>query len=281
MTDAAISLALLGAVALTGVAYGIRVATRGQLRSERIERGGTSMLLGRDAQEMGYFALQPLARGCVRLGVSANAITAVSLALGAASGVAVGFGHFGLAALLATLSVLGDALDGLVARAMGTASDAGETFDAAVDRYVEFFTFAGLCVYFAGSPAALALTLAALVGSFMVSYSTAKAEALQVEPPRGAMRRAERAVYLTVGIGFVPIAGWVAARLGAPSWLGDLPILLALGLVGGVGNVSAVRRLREIARLVSDRRPAPAEVVATAGPTPAHAEPAAVSSLAR
>jgi hypothetical protein len=37
------------------------------------------------------------------------------------------------------------------------------------------------------------IALGAIAGSFMVSYSTAKAEALSVEAPRGSMRRSERA----------------------------------------------------------------------------------------
>ncbi len=87
----------------------------------------------------------------------------------------------------------------------------------------------------------------------MVSYGTAKAEALGVESPRGAMRRVERAVYLDAGVLFVPIAGALAARFGLPAWVEHVPVLLALGLVGAVGNVSAVRRLLAVARAVAAR----------------------------
>jgi phosphatidylglycerophosphate synthase len=275
MSDLAISLALLCLVACAAAAYGLRVLTKGPARSERIERGGSSVFLGRDAQEAGYFALQPVARACVQWGVSANTITFLSLILGAGAGVAIGFGRPGLAGLLATLSALGDGLDGLVARQSGTASDAGETFDAAVDRYVEFFFFAGLAYYFRSSPWALGVVLAALVGSFMVSYATAKAEALRVEAPRGSMRRAERAVYLTLGVGLVPLAGYLAARLGEPAWLADAPLLAALAVVGVVANASAVRRLRHVARAVQGPAPRPAPTT----PRKSHPEVEAQRSL--
>ena len=151
------------------------------------------------------------------------------------------------------VATLGDALDGIVARQTGTASDAGEVFDAAVDRYQEFFFLGGLAVYFRADMLALILTLLAVLGSFMVSYGTAKAEALGVESPRGAMRRVERAVYLDAGVVFVPIAGALAARFDLASWVEHTPILLALALVGGVGNVSAVRRLYAVAQAAAAR----------------------------
>ena len=86
----------------------------------------------------------------------------------------------------------------------------------------------------------------------MVSYSTAKAEALGVPAPRGAMRRQERAVYLVVGVALVPDRGARCARATA------LPLVARArcrsspcsALVAIVGNVSAVRRLRAIAESV-------------------------------
>ena len=86
----------------------------------------------------------------------------------------------------------------------------------------------------------------------MVSYSTAKAEALGVPAPRGAMRRQERAVYLVVGVGLVPVAAAACARMGLPLGSRALPLLAVLGLVAVVGNVSAVRRLRAIAEAVRE-----------------------------
>jgi phosphatidylglycerophosphate synthase len=136
-------------------------------------------------------------------------------------------------------------------------SDVGELFDAAVDRYVEYLLLAGLAVYFRHSPAATVICLGAILGSFMVSYTTAKAEALGVAPPKGAMRRAERAVYMTSGCAAAPL--WQLVVPGAPNFatlsLGrELPVELAMLVVAVVANVSAVRRMFRIAELIRAKK---------------------------
>ncbi|MBK6532465.1 MAG: GtrA family protein [Deltaproteobacteria bacterium] len=153
------------------------------------------------------------------------------------------------------MATLGDALDGMVARATGVASDAGEVLDAAVDRYQEFAFLAGLAVYYRANTAWLLLTLAALLGSVMTSYVTAKAEALQTEVPRGAMRRPERALYLTLGAILTPVA--TALSGGHDPWISHSPMLLALASVAVVANLSAARRLVALMRSLADRRPTP------------------------
>lgn len=250
--DLAVSLVLLGGCAVLGLAYGVRVARAGAAHYTRVDQAGSSALLGKGAMEMAYWTLQPIARACVRAKVSANAVTLTSLALAACAGVALAYGRFGIAAGLAAVSSLGDALDGLVARMSKTASDSGEMLDAAVDRYGEFFYFSGLAVFYRESAPALLLVLASIIGSFMVSYATARAEALGVIPPRGAMRRAERAFYLTLGAGLVPCYAAAAIQLGFATSF-DMPLLAALALVALVANVSAVRRLLSIARLAREK----------------------------
>jgi phosphatidylglycerophosphate synthase len=193
-----------------------------------------------------YWALMPLGKALVRRGVSANMVTATSLVLGVFTGIAFSFGHFGVGAALSALSALGDALDGLVARESGTASDAGETFDAAVDRYNEFFALGGLAIFYRSNGWLMAAVLLALLGSFMVSYSTAKAEALHIEPPRGAMRRPERAVYLTLGAALTPFTSMLVVK-GFSLGYQDAPMIAAVVLIGIAANVSAVRRIRHVA----------------------------------
>jgi phosphatidylglycerophosphate synthase len=248
--DLASAVALVLTPVLVGAAYLVRVALRGRAASARVEREGQSALLAKGVMEMFHWAIAPAGALCVRLGISANAVTFASLALGLAAGVAVAAGHLGVGALLAALCAVGDALDGVVARASKKASDAGEVLDAAVDRYTELALLGGLAVYLRDPLPLLVLTLLAICASFMVSYSTAKAEALGVTPPRGSMRRSERAVLLVVGTALVPFAALLGARLH------DAPIVLSLVLVALVGNVSAVRRLAAIARAVDAKEAA-------------------------
>ncbi|HTR51396.1 MAG TPA: CDP-alcohol phosphatidyltransferase family protein [Kofleriaceae bacterium] len=227
---------LAGLCALAGVAYAVRVAMRGVARSERVGRIGGTMMVGQEIMDWTYWSVEPIVRGLVAMGVTANGLTWSALVLGLGAGVALGFDMFGLAALLATCSTIGDILDGQVARLTKTGSMRGELLDAAIDRYTEFAFLAGLAFHYRESPAELGLVLAALLACFMVSYASAKAEALQVEPPRGLMRRHERAVYLITGVAFASLFG--------------LPILVtaALAIVAVVGNVAAILRLVRIGR---------------------------------
>jgi CDP-diacylglycerol--glycerol-3-phosphate 3-phosphatidyltransferase len=253
--DLVCSLALLGLLFAAALGYGARTLLHGRAHYRRVEKDGGSALLGEGTMSAGYWALQPVGNALARAGVTPDAISYASLLLGLAAAVALAMGHFGVAAALVALATLGDALDGMVARATGVASDAGEVLDAAVDRYQEFAFLAGLAVCYRADVRWMLLCLAALLGSVMTSYVTAKAEALSTEVPRGAMRRPERALYLTLGAALTPIAS--ALDAGRDPWISHSPMLLALVSVAVVANLSSVRRLGSLMRSLSDRRPTP------------------------
>lgn len=246
----------LFAAALTALAlttYGVRLLVRGAASSDRTAKVQATALLGRGLIEMGFWALTPLARGCVSLGITANGLTWASMAVAAGSGWALATGRFGLATLLMMLSTMGDVLDGQVARATGKSSDAGEVLDASVDRYGEFAMVGGMIYFYRLDAIPMLIAMGALLASFMVSYSTAKAEALQVPPPRGPMRRHERGVYMIVGAFVSSVAGGaIAARW--PQLPAGLPILAALTVIATIGNYSAVLRLTRTAGLLRARQ---------------------------
>jgi phosphatidylglycerophosphate synthase len=249
MVDLVCALLLYAFILSVVVAYVALFVVGRRASNARLEGHG-GVMLGRGAMEATYVLFRPLVRVLLALRVMPNTVTAFSLVPALLSGAALARGHFGLGALLATASAFCDMLDGILARHLRTTSDLGELFDAAVDRYVEFFLLAGLVFYFRDTPLMQILTLGAILGSFMVSYATAKAEALGVAPPKGAMRRAERAVYLIFGCAFVPLAGvlWPSVTRGSPVYLcREIPIELAILVVATVTNVSAVRRLFRIA----------------------------------
>lgn len=252
-SDCFSSMALVTVLILASLAYGVRMVVRGRAHFDRVERQRGSALLGKGVMEFGYWSLQPVVRCLVFLHVSPNMLSWSSLILGGAAGTCLAYGHFGHAAALATLSALLDALDGNVARATGQASDAGEVLDACVDRYVEFLFLAGLVVYYREIPALQLIALAALLGSFMVSYSTAKAEALHVAPPPGVMRRPERAVYLILGAGLSPFPLPGLARLFPLPADAGYPMVVALVLVGVLSNLSAIGRFYAIFSAIRQR----------------------------
>ncbi len=227
----------LGALcAVTALAYAVRLATGAAVSNDRVERIGGTVLLGKGVMNWTYWAVAPVVRALVALHVSANALTWSALALGFGAGAALASGWFGLACLLATISTIADILDGQVARLTNTGSDRGELLDAAVDRYTEMAYTAGLVIFFRDSVPFILLALAALAACVMISYATAKAEALRIPPPRGLMRRHERAAYLITGAGLSSLVG------------DPLPQLLGLAVVALVGNAAAILRFARISR---------------------------------
>jgi CDP-diacylglycerol--glycerol-3-phosphate 3-phosphatidyltransferase len=252
MREVAYSISMLLAAVALAVAYGLRARRKGRARYDRTDAATGSPMLSRKAFEAGYWALQPLCNFCVMLGISANAITWASLGFGIGAAVAVALGHFGVGAVFALASVLCDAIDGFVARKTGTSSDAGEVFDASIDRWNDFLLIAGLVFFYRDEAIAMLLALFAMAGSFMVSYATAKAEAMQVKAPSGAMRRPERSAYLITGLVLSPLS----IRFIEPGFTHPnrgLPIIFALGVIALVSNVSAIRRFMSIAQALKER----------------------------
>jgi phosphatidylglycerophosphate synthase len=247
------TLVLLGMVAVLTAAYAIRLLVKGRAQFARVDKQGGSALLSKGLMEMAYWWLQPIGKFLVACGVTPNMISWASLVFGLLAGVCLAFGHFGFGGAFALVSGFLDSLDGMVARMTGLSSDAGEVLDATVDRYAEGFFISGLIVYYRDIPVLQILALLALMGSFMVSYSSAKAEALHVDPPKGSMRRPERAVYLTLGAILSPItiAEWEYVR-DYPIAIG-FPMVIALGLIAVLANASAIERMAAIAKEMRKR----------------------------
>jgi phosphatidylglycerophosphate synthase len=244
-----------GFVALAG-AYMLRVALQGVARYERIDQVGGSILLSKRVMEMGYWGLQGIARGCVAVGLTPNRITGLTMAAAGLAAVAAALGHFGVALVALLVGTLGDSLDGLVARMSNQMSRGGALFDAVADRFGEGMYLFGLGFYFRESMPLLSLVFLAWMGSFMVSYVSAKDEALPVKAPRGLMRRTERAVYLTVATGITPLTQLLAGPE-RPAWVGLFPLIVALSLIGVIANLSSIYRLRVLMRLLDQEDSAP------------------------
>jgi phosphatidylglycerophosphate synthase len=238
---------MIGLVACAAVAYAFRVVLHGASRSERVGRIGGTALVGQEVMDWTYWAVEPIVRGLVAIGITANGATWIALVLGLGAGVAAGFSMWGLTCLLATWSTLFDILDGQIARLTNTGSNAGELLDAAADRYTEFAFLCGTAFAFRDTAWLLGFVLAAMLACFMVSYASAKAEAMQVEVPRGLMRRHERATYLITGAGVSSLVGDTLHE-----HVVDLPpttfLIAALIIVAVIGNIAAVTRLVRIGR---------------------------------
>src|SRR5262245_21058681 len=247
---------LVGLVALWLLGMPIFAAQynrRGRPQTDRISKAGGSPLLGRWLMEYGYWVMQAPARLFAGLGVRPDVITILGLVVVSGGSAAVGFGHFGLGGWLILFGSMLDALDGMVAREMGLSSDAGEFLDAMVDRYCEIAGYIGLCYYYNERPFAMAAVLGALLGSLMVSYGRAKAEALGVaDAPSGLMRRHERALYLGLGIALAPIVAYFQ------EYGSDHPVyyltIVACVMVGLLSNWSALKMSAYVKRQLQNRK---------------------------
>jgi len=229
----AIALALLAA-------YALRVAVKGPYRHERLKKEPGSIFLGRFFLEFAYWCFDPMKEALLRTRVTPNQLTAASLLASLGGALAFATGRFALGGWMVIACAVLDALDGMVARARGTASDAGELIDAAVDRYAEIATFAGIAAYYRNYPIGFWLALSSLGGALLVSYARAKGEISGIDARMGSMNRAERAVYIGIAGVLAPAAASLTES-GAPHPAYYL-MTATLLLVAVMANVTAIRR---------------------------------------
>jgi CDP-diacylglycerol--glycerol-3-phosphate 3-phosphatidyltransferase len=145
--------------------------------------------------------LSPMVKVFSRWGLSPNSFTIAGVILTSIGAAAFLMGFIRLAGILILLGGLCDTIDGLLARTTGKASRFGALLDSTVDRYAEFIMFFGIAAYFfyIDDYGTAAGTFLALGGSFMVSYSRARAESLGLEAKIGIMQRPERIVLIGLG----------------------------------------------------------------------------------
>jgi len=143
--------------------------------------------------------LDRIGRSLIRLGITPDMLTLLRVFWNLAGAVLIAFGYLTAGGLLILLMGAMDALDGTMARLMGTPSNWGGFVDSVSDRYSELLIFSGLLVYYLGHGDNLMslLIFIAAAGSVMVSYSRARALSLGYEVKRGLLTRAERFLILT------------------------------------------------------------------------------------
>lgn len=165
-----------------------------------------------------YF-FDPMSRLAHRLhqmGVTPNAVSLAGFALTILSTVMLGMGILLWGGLVLWAASMFDMLDGALARYANQASKFGAFLDSTLDRYSESITFLGLAFYYSyqpGSQIELFLIFLTLIGSWMVSYTRARAEGLGIECKGGFLQRPERLTILIAGLilGFVQPALWILA----------------------------------------------------------------------
>jgi CDP-diacylglycerol---glycerol-3-phosphate 3-phosphatidyltransferase len=193
--------------------------------------------------------------GLARTRVTPNALTTSGVTLCLAAAVLVylenrnellffwtGAGVFVVGSIL-------DILDGALARAGSKTTPFGSFLDSTTDRVGEGAMLGAIALIFSrhGNEIALGASVAAVAGSFLVSYTRAKAEALGLRCDVGLGSRAERVVVITAGLVLAPwgVLQWAIYLLTATAWLTVVQRILhvrrQLIRLGGSSNGSTER----------------------------------------
>ncbi len=178
--------------------------------------------------------LDPLGQFFIKLGLHPNTMTLLGLAGNVAGAVFLAQGRMTTGGALILLAGPFDALDGTMARLLGQPTKFGAFVDSVTDRWSEMLIFMGLLYYYlnTGHPQAwlyCLLVFAATMGSVMVSYTKARAEALGFDCNVGVLTRLERYIVM------------------APALLFNVP-WLALWIVAILANVTALQRTAYVRR---------------------------------
>ena len=174
--------------------------------------------------------------GLARTRITPNALTTSGVSLCLAASVLVFFEYrnellfYWLGAFVFVVGSILDILDGALARAGGKTTPFGSFLDSTTDRVGEGAMLGAIALIFArhGNEVALGATIAAIAGSFLVSYTRAKAEALGLRGDVGFGSRAERVVAITAGLVLAPwgLLQWAIYLLTATAWLTVLQRIL-------------------------------------------------------
>lgn len=178
-----------------------------------------------------HAATDPIVAGLAAAGLRPNHMTVLGFVFSLAAAYGFALGRFRLAALITCFAGVCDILDGQLARRTGGETRFGAFLDSTLDRIAEAAILVGFAWFYlfnlvdmVTDPdrvlsnlqrglepvtfAAIALvTVLALVGSFMVSYTRARAEGLGLDCKVGWFERPERMVLIII-MGFAGY-GWV------------------------------------------------------------------------
>ena len=148
--------------------------------------------------------LEPVVRVLARLGVEPNQVTVVGTLICLTGAGLVLADRLALAGAVWLAGSAFDLIDGALARHQDKVTPGGAFLDSTFDRITEGALFAAIAYHFAQGGAALAaaLTVVALLGALLVSYTRARAEALGANCKVGIVTRPERVLLLGLGLCF-------------------------------------------------------------------------------
>jgi CDP-diacylglycerol--glycerol-3-phosphate 3-phosphatidyltransferase len=198
--------------------------------------------------------IEPAISLLARNNVSPNTITTVGTLLTVAAGVVYATGHIMTAGWIMAVTAFFDVVDGEVARRTGRSTVFGAFYDSSLDRVADGALMAGLTVFYATNPVhhniyMMVVCLVGIVGTFLVSYTRARAESLGIDAKVGVMQRPERIVLLSAPQALFGLFwnGWVL-----------IGIIVLLSVTAWI---TAVQRIAFVYRATKSMDPAPIRIV--------------------
>jgi len=183
---------------------------------------------------------QYFGRICLKVGLTPNMLTGISLLISVAAGITLWKGYFYTGAILIILTSFTDMLDGATARAGKIGTVYGGILDHVSDRYAEFFILAGVLL---SQRVHAGWALFALFGMIIASYTRAAAESIgKIENCEvGAVGRLEKFIILLIGI------------VGEEVFPGYHLLAVCLALVGVFSYITSVQRLIYTKKLLQEK----------------------------
>jgi phosphatidylglycerophosphate synthase/putative flippase GtrA len=246
---------LVVAAVLAMLAFALHHRLRGPYHDREVESRGSTWLLGMWLRRCFSWTTRPLIALLIKTGLPPAAITTLALLLATGAAAAMAAGRMGLGGWLFIAAACCDALDGRLARELGTAGPAGTVLDSVIDRYVDGVIFIGLAWFYRDSWV-LAAVMLALLGSLVVPYVRAKGEAMGVNFPNvGLAQRPERVVILGVSVALSPILEAVLV----PSEPRPIHRLAVVGIliVAASSHLTSMQRLLHARRALDPNRDRP------------------------
>jgi Phosphatidylglycerophosphate synthase len=180
--------------------------------------------------------IDPVVAACVRLGITPDSCTILSLVAAAGAGIGFYFYEIWIGTVCILLNAIFDALDGSIARAMNLQSLRGDFLDHTVDRYADIFMICGI---FAGPLCPWHIGVFGLTGALMASYLGTQAQAVGIGRFYGGfLGRADRLILL-IGAGVASlISSILIIGLSLFAW-----VLLIFGIFG---HITAAQRFMHV-----------------------------------
>jgi len=151
---------------------------------------------------LAYRFTEPVVRFLSRTPITPSAITWFGFLLTVVAAALIIKEHLLAAGLVVLIAGFFDILDGALARHTNQTTRFGAVLDSTLDRLSEAVLLLGILVLYAGEQSITGILLVgfALIGSLLVSYVRARAEALGLECQVGLFTRAERVIVLALGL---------------------------------------------------------------------------------